>query len=204
MEEGSSYRYLPTIITDHIQIAFNFVDAETCPSREDAIYFGESFRNVSKFLRERGHEVIYHYLEGLLDSHTSGWNFLSGLKRDFSSAVASKGTCSMSAMPGELAKFWVPPFDMVKRSPLERGISCARLHLPEYYHIIIRDLKDDGSTMMTSKAFQELVPTYEVSQAEEIPVRKQVLFLLLCCALELDLSTEEHGILDKLVRRFDC
>lgn len=55
-----------------------------------------------------------------------------------------------------------------------------------------------------AKAFQELVQTYYVSQAENASVGKQVLSLLLCCALELHLSTEEHGIVENLVRKFDC
>lgn len=105
--------------------------AKTFPLRDGAIYFGKSFRDVTKILRKRGHKVIYHDPEGNLDGHTSSWIFPGDLKRDFSGAVASNGTCFMSAMPGELGKFYMPTFEMAKRSALERSISCARLHLPE-------------------------------------------------------------------------
>jgi hypothetical protein len=193
--------YVLIMFTYCLQVAFNFIGAELFLKREGTVYFGDSFRDVTKILRNQGHKIVYFDLEGFLKDYID-WNIPSVFERGFSIVVVSQGT--YARMPGQPVHFAVPTIDMAKKSLMERGVSCAPLHLPKYHHIvIIRDPKDDGSAIVSSdaNAIQKLIPSYFVSQAEHTPINKQVIFLLPCCALELELSTEKRGILNKLVRR---
>lgn len=156
-------------------------------------------------IRRQGNEVIYYDLEGNFDDELSEENVPDVLRRDFSSVVNSEGTELLNTEGA--SKFCAPKLKEDGEPTLKRSLLLASKRFQNRHRaVIIRRSQDDEECSRSIRRAQErwgVAETYYgLADGRKASIGEQLLFPLLCCALRLDISTEESIKLDKLLKRF--